>query len=322
MLRGGGVLIFCGLTAFCANAFAPRGASFGKMHRRSLAAALSAGAVGARVDGRALPLVYGTAWKKERTQELVAQAVRAGFRGIDTACQPKHYSEELVGAAISEVITSGLVTRDDLWLQTKFTSLSGQDPSNIPYDASQPLEAQVAESIRVSLRNLQTDRIDSLLLHSPMQTFEETLQVWRAFEVAVEAGVVKQLGISNCYSLQALQRLFDAAVVKPKVLQNRFYEKSGYDVGLRGYCAAKGVTYQTFWTLTANPEKLSSPQITNAARRLEATPQQVLFRFLLQSGHQPLTGTKSEEHMKVDLDIANLDLTAEEMAQIHDLFSG
>ena len=54
-------------------------------------------------------LLYGTAWKKERTQELVELAVRTGFRGIDTACQPKHYYEPGVGAAMQKLIADGVV---------------------------------------------------------------------------------------------------------------------------------------------------------------------------------------------------------------------
>ncbi len=71
-------------------------------------------------------ILYGTAWKKQRTEALVSQAIASGFRGIDTACQPKHYYEAGVGAAVA-----GL-DRAQLYLQTKFTPLGGQDPKQIP----------------------------------------------------------------------------------------------------------------------------------------------------------------------------------------------
>ena len=61
-------------------------------------------------------LVYGTAWKKERTAELVYQALRAGFKGIDTAAQPRHYQENLVGDGVRRAIKEGLVTRDELYV--------------------------------------------------------------------------------------------------------------------------------------------------------------------------------------------------------------
>src|ERR1700738_883946 len=118
-------------------------------------------------------ILYGTAWKKSDTEHLVATAIREGFRGLDTACQPKHYEEAAVGAGIAAALADGL-TRDDLYLQTKFTPLSGQDPLRIPYSPSAPTPRQVAQSCEFSLHNLRTDRIDCLVLHSPLPTSWQT----------------------------------------------------------------------------------------------------------------------------------------------------
>ena len=70
-------------------------------------------------------IIYGTAWKKDKTKELVLGAIKEGFRVIDTACQPKHYNEELVGEAVQEVIRKGSLQRKHLFIQTKFTSVRG-----------------------------------------------------------------------------------------------------------------------------------------------------------------------------------------------------
>jgi diketogulonate reductase-like aldo/keto reductase len=143
------------------------------------------------------PILYGTAWKKERTAALVEQALRVGFRGIDTACQPKHYDEPGVGAGIARALGAGL-RREDLYLQTKFTSRGGQDEKRIPYDVRAPLEDQVRQSCEASLRNLGTTYLDGLLLHSPMRTLADTLRVWRVFEALVDDGLARNIGISNC----------------------------------------------------------------------------------------------------------------------------
>ena len=124
-------------------------------------------------------IIYGTAWKKQRTEELVSQALASGFRGIDTACQPKHYNEAGVGAAVAASERSGL-GRAELYLQTKFTAVDGQDPLQIPYDPKASLPDQVAQSVGASLRNLQTDYLDCLVLHSPMRHMRETQDVWQA----------------------------------------------------------------------------------------------------------------------------------------------
>lgn len=63
-------------------------------------------------------LLYGTAWKKERTEELVYQALKHGFRGIDTAAQPKHYEEYLVAAACKRAVADGLIKREDLFVSS------------------------------------------------------------------------------------------------------------------------------------------------------------------------------------------------------------
>src|SRR6266536_500466 len=71
--------------------------------------------------------LYGTAWKEDRTEELARLALTAGFRGIDTANQRRHYVEAAVGAAVDGAIQAGTVVRGDLFLQTKFTAMDGQD---------------------------------------------------------------------------------------------------------------------------------------------------------------------------------------------------
>src|SRR5258708_36256976 len=89
-------------------------------------------------------IIYGTAWKKAATEQLVSLAIQNGFRGIDTACQPKHYDAAGVGAGVTAGLKQGL-TRADLYLQTKFTSLSGHAPQRIPYDPNATLADQIAQ---------------------------------------------------------------------------------------------------------------------------------------------------------------------------------
>jgi diketogulonate reductase-like aldo/keto reductase len=263
-------------------------------------------------------ILYGTAWKKSRTQELVRTAIQRGFRGIDTACQPKHYDEAGVGAAVAACLTDKL-RREDLYLQTKFTPLSGQDPAQLPYDANAPLEQQVAQSFKASTRNLKTDHVDCLLLHSALPDRREMTQVWGAMEQIFKDGGARQLGISNCYSLTTLETLYKAAVVKPAVLQNRFYAQTGYDRQLREFCREHAIVYQSFWTLTANPQLLADDAVTAAAARHARTPAQVLYRFLTQNDIVPLTGTTSAAHMREDLEIFGFELSVEECAAINAL---
>ncbi|MFA6188117.1 MAG: aldo/keto reductase [Sulfuricurvum sp.] len=260
-------------------------------------------------------LIYGTAWKKERTSDLVVQAVLSGFRGIDTACQPKHYEEPLVGAAIKR-LRGHSIMREELFIQTKFTPLSGQDPQRIPYDPNAMLEVQVAQSFESSKRNLGTEYVDSLVLHSPPFPYANLKSVWSAMETIFHSGGTRQLGISNCYDLELLKRLYEDSQVKPSAVQNRFYSDSGYDVDLRQWCDEKGIIYQSFWSLTANPHILASQMVEALAQKYDKTHAQILYRYLNQVGIVPLIGSTSKQHMEEDLKIFEFELETVEIENL------
>jgi diketogulonate reductase-like aldo/keto reductase len=266
-------------------------------------------------------IIYGTAWKKGETERLVALAIQQGFRGVDTACQPKHYNEAGVGAGLAACISAGL-SRADLYVQSKFTPVSGHDPDRIPYDPSASLSEQISQSFAVSLRNLQTEYLDCLVLHSPLPTAKLTLEAWQAIERLADTGAVRQAGISNCYSIAQLETLYRAARIKPVVVQNRFHAETRYDRDIRAFCRDHQMAYQSFWTLTANPQLLSSAAVTGLASTHRRTPAQVLFRFLTQIGVVPLTGTRSELHMHADLSIFDFELTATEREAVEKLLEG
>ena len=263
-------------------------------------------------------IIYGTAWKKERTAELVELAIKNGFRGIDTACQPKHYNEPGVGNGIRRACRD-TVSRKDLFIQTKFTPLRGQDPENIPYDSKAPLSEQVRQSVALSLRNLQIKYLDSLILHSPIKPWDALLEVWDTMEALVTEGKVKLLGISNCDNVELLRLIYQTASIKPSIVQNRFYQRTHYDAKIRDYCYQKELVYQGFWTLTANPDLLKSTVLQHISERHNSTVEQVFFRFLTTIGVAPLLGTTSEEHMQEDLNIFSIELTDKERHSIGQL---
>ncbi|MDF9393646.1 MULTISPECIES: aldo/keto reductase family protein [Methylococcus] len=271
-------------------------------------------AYGVRIPG----IIYGTAWKKDRTAALVEQAVSLGFRGIDTACQPKHYDEPGVGTGLAACMNAGL-ERADLYLQSKFTPVDGQDPERMPYDPKATLAEQVARSFETSLKNLRTPYLDCLILHSPLSGERDTLEAWRAMETVFDGGGARQLGISNCYRPELLERLYRLSRVKPAVVQNRFYAETRYDREVRELCRHNRIVYQSFWTLTANPSILAHPTLRALASTHGRTPAQILFRYLTQIGVVPLTGTTSETHMREDLAIFDFKLTQDQCAAVSSL---
>lgn len=260
--------------------------------------------------------MYGTAWKKEATMQLVQLAVEAGFTAIDTANQLIHYQEALVGEALLALAQQG-VTRDRLFLQTKFTPTNGQD-HRTPYDASANFTTQVIQSFDSSLAHLRTDYLDSYVLHGPYQRQglgAADREVWAAIEGLYRAGKTKMIGISNVTPEQ-LTQLCAQASVKPMMVQNRCYAAFGWDKEVREICRSHGIIYQGFSLLTANQGTFADPGLRAIAQRLQTGLAQVVFRFAMQVGMLPLTGTTNPQHMKEDLQAEQLTLTADDMQLI------
>jgi diketogulonate reductase-like aldo/keto reductase len=270
------------------------------------------------IRGHVVPrFMYGTAWKEDRTEALVTAAIAAGFRAIDTANQRKHYFEAGVGAALAAAYEAGRVERSDLFLQTKFTYQRGQD-HRLPYDPGSPLHTQVAQSFASSLEHLKTDYIDAYVLHGPSAPFRLTPgdeEVWRAMEALVASGKTKLLGVSNV-SLEQLEQLYALAEVKPAFVQNRCFARDGWGREVRAFCRAKDIVYQGFSLLTANGRELNHPDIGQIAERAGATVPQVVFKFALEVGMLPLTGTTDRAHMDEDLACSSVTLAPEDMKRI------
>jgi len=253
-------------------------------------------------------LLYGTAWKEDRTRGLVESALAAGFTGIDTANQRKHYHEAAVGEALAGR------DRAQLFLQTKFTHRAGQD-HRLPYDPAAPIATQVEQSFKSSLAHLGTDYLDSYVLHGPSTRFglaPADWDAWRAMEKIHGAGGTRLLGVSNV-SLQQLEALHEQAAVKPAFVQNRCYAHAGWDADVRAFCVAHGVVYQGFSLLTANARELAHPEIQALARAKGCTVPMLTFAFALAKGMLPLTGTSDPRHMRDDLGAPDVSLTPDEV---------
>lgn len=273
------------------------------------------------VDNVEVPrFLYGTAWKEEATQRLTELALEQGFRGVDTANQRRHYNEAAVGRAIAASIEKGIIARKDLFLQTKFTFRAGQD-HRLPYDPKAPVALQVQQSFASSLEHLGVETVDSYLLHGPTTRVglaSDDWEAWRAMESIHHGGRTRFIGVSNV-SLEQIQSLWDGARVRPRFVQNRCFAVLGWDRRIREFCAAHGLVYQAFSLLTANREALAHSEIARIAQRYSRTTAQIIFRFALDVGMVPLTGTSNPSHMQIDLDIFDFDLDPDELLMIENL---
>ena len=264
--------------------------------------------------------VYGTAWKEDRTPALVELALRTGLRGIDTANQRRHYFEAGVGQGLAAAYRARIVTRADLFLQTKFTYQPGQD-HRLPYDPAASLSLQVAQSMASSLEHLGTDQVDSYLLHGPSSGYDWTdadAEVWEAMRNERDAGRTRLLGVSNV-SLTHLERMAAMHTELPALVQNRCYARFGWDRDVRRFCREHKIIYQGFSLLTANLEVLRHPLVASLAARENAAPAQVIFAFARIVGMLPLTGTSNAAHMQQDLASSTLTLPPEAVRSLESL---
>jgi diketogulonate reductase-like aldo/keto reductase len=271
-------------------------------------------------DVRVPTLIYGTAWKEGDTARLASMAIDAGFRGIDTANQRRHYFEAGVGEAIAGVLAAGRLAREDLFLQTKFTYLDGQD-HRLPYDPRAPLATQVEQSLASSLQHLGVEYLDSYVLHGPSVRHGLTAgdwETWEAMERLHGAGKTRLLGVSNV-NLAQLEELYAEASTKPAIVQNRCFASMGWDRAVRQFCRERGILYQGFSLLTANREVLGHRRTNEIASRTGRTVPQVIFRFALQMGMIALTGTTSAAHMTEDLSIYEFELQPDEVRALDEL---
>lgn len=279
--------------------------------------------IGRRMPHRGITIptfFYGTAWKENDTEALTALAIAFGFRGIDTANQRLHYYEAGVGEALKQVIAEANLQRSDLFLQSKFTYARGQD-HRLPYDPQADYTTQVTQSFESSLQHLHTSYLDSYVLHGPASNrglSDADWEVWRAMEQLQKSGNVKLLGVSNI-TCEQLQLLLEKADSKPAFVQNRCYARTRWDARMRELCRANDIVYQGFSLLTANAAELQKPALREIARLHGCTVAQAVFRFALQIGMIPLTGTTCRGHMLEDLAAYNFQLDAADIAAIESI---
>src|SRR5262249_16858229 len=264
--------------------------------------------------------LYGTAWKEERTAPLTEMALRAGFRGIDTANQRKHYYEAGVGQALAAAYRAGVVTREQLFLQTKFTYQPGQD-HRLPYDPAASYSIQVAQSMARSLEHLGPDYVDSYVLHGPVSSYGWTpadAETWEAMIRERNAGRTRFLGVSNVRR-EHLEQMEVTRAEMPSFVQNRCYARFGWDRDVRLFCRDRSIIYQGFSVLTANPEVLRDRLVTCLGTELHATPAQIVFAFSVAVWILPLTRTSGPDHMRQDLAARQLELAPDTVQMIESL---
>ena len=230
----------------------------------------------------------------EDTQQVVEEALAAGYRHIDTAAA--YRNERGVGEAI---LASGL-RREEVFVTTKL------------WNAEQGFES-TPKAFEVSLKRLGFDYVDLYLIHWPVPSADRFVETWRAFERIHEEGRARTIGVSN-FRIEDLMRLERETETRPTVNQVELHPRH-QQVELRAWHAEHGIATEA-WSPLAQGELLSDQTIAKIAARREKTPAQTILRWHVQLGNVVIPKSVRPGRIRENLDLFDFELDEEEMAAI------
>lgn len=291
------------------------------------------------VGNSSMPAVGLGLWKIDRsdTATVVRDAIEVGYRHLDCACD---YGNELeVGAGLRNALSSGLCTRDELWVTSKLWNT---------YHRAE----HVRPACEKSLQDLGLDYLDLYLIHFPIATRyvpieeryppewfvdpnapEPRMEVdavpladtWGAMEQLVEAGLVREIGVCN-YTSGLLIDLMAYSSIKPAMLQveshpfltqEKLLRLAGdFDIAVTAFSPLGALSYVSLDMATDADTVLTAPPVVAAAERLGRTPAQVVLRWGVQRGTAIIPKTTRVERLRENLDVFDFELSADEMHSI------
>ena len=254
-------------------------------------------------SGYTMPSIGLGTWalSDEQAENSVYHALKTGMRLIDTA---RYYRDEAgVGRGLQRAIDEGIVTREEVFITSKVM------PSD--YD-------RAAAGIDDSLKDLNVDYIDLMLIHQPGWNDEA---VYRALEDAAEAGKVRSIGISNYYTKEQVDEVLSYAKIIPAVIQNEnhlYYQNTELQEYVRPY----GIVIESWYPFGGRghtAENFNNEVILELAEKYGKTSAQIILRWQLQDGYIAIPGSSNPEHIAENFDIFHFELSEEDMAQIRAL---
>ncbi|GKY91764.1 hypothetical protein MPSEU_000148100 [Mayamaea pseudoterrestris] len=300
-------------------------------------------AIGARPDAFFLPLepadplVFGF-WKvsKETVAEVCYQAIAAGYRRLDCACD--YGNEKEVGEGIARAIKDGLCARDDLFVTSKLWN-TYHKPEHVPLAVSRTLE------------DLQLEYIDEYLIHFPISTeyvpietkyppewtntegkmvivANDMCATWKALEELYEKGLLKTIGVCN-FSTQLLRQILSICRIRPSTLQIELHPHNSQeklvrfarDAGMHvtAFSVFGASSYIELDMATQTDLLMQDKTICEIAQKKSKSPAQVLLRWAIQRNTNPLCKTSTTERMAENRNVFDFYLTGEEMRRINAL---
>ncbi|HCN58461.1 MAG TPA: aldo/keto reductase [Exiguobacterium sp.] len=235
---------------------------------------------------------------EQEVYEAVREALRVGYRSIDTAMI--YENEAGVGRALKD---SG-IPRKEIFLTTKV------------WNKDQGYEQTLA-AFETSLTKLGVDYVDLYLIHWPMPDEDLYMDTWRALEQLYRDGKTKAIGVSN-FHIPHLTRVLEEGTVVPVVNQIELHPFLSQEA-IREFCQKNGIVVEAWSPLMKGRDALTEPVITEIAARHGKTPAQVVLRWHLQHGIIAIPKSVTPSRIQENLDIFEFMLSPDDMQQIDQL---
>lgn len=253
--------------------------------------------------GTSMPVIGFGTWQinsDEAAEKAVSEALKAGYRLIDTA---KVYGNE---RGVGQAIKSSGLAREEMFVTTKLWN------DNQGYGTT-------LKAIDESLEKLGLDYVDLYLIHWPVEGKRQ--DSWRAMEEIYKSGRAKAVGVSN-YTVRHLTELLNANQVVPAVNQVEFhpfiYEEQQE---LLKFCRNHNIIMEAYSPL-ASGKRVNDPQITGIAEHYKKTNAQILLRWAIQQGTVPLPRSTKPEHIKQNLAVFDFEINDADMTVLNNLSDG
>ena len=254
-------------------------------------------------NGYKMPILGLGTWTLSNTQaeQSVYNAIKAGFRLIDTA---EYYGNEVgVGKGVKKSIDEGLIKREDIFITSKI----------MPGAYSNPELA-----IEDSLKNLDVDYIDLMLIHQPGTNDDK---VYRAMEKYYNEGKLKSIGISNYYTKNQIEKVLSYAKITPAIIQNEnhiFYQNNE----LQEYVLKYKIIIESWYPFGGRGhinENFNNDLIKKLANKYNKSSAQIIIRWHLQAGYIAIPGSSNENHIKENYDVFDFELSEDDMKEIYNV---